>query len=67
VAKPAGAVEWSSDHETGRRAEHLAVVKTTRRERRTDDAATLSGALREAAEPCEGRPEDGDVLVEQFE
>jgi len=51
VAKPVGAVEWSSDHATGRRAEHLAVVETTWRERRTDDAATLSGALREAAKP----------------
>jgi hypothetical protein len=43
------------------------VEKTTWREWRTDVAATPGGALREAVEPWEGRPEDGDVLVEQFE
>jgi hypothetical protein len=65
--KPKGVAGRSSDRTAGRTAEYLAVVKTTRRERRTDVAATPDGTLREAVEPCEGRPEDGDVLVEQLE
>ena len=39
--------------------------KTAWRERRTNDAATTIGALREAREPCEGRPQHGDVRAEQ--
>jgi len=50
AAKPVEAAGRSSDRADGRIAEDLAVVKTTRRERRTDDAATRSGALREARE-----------------
>jgi hypothetical protein len=45
--------------------EHLAAVKTARRERRTDIAATSAGALREARKPCEGRPRRGDARAEQ--
>jgi hypothetical protein len=66
VAKPVGAAGWSSDHAAGRSAEYLVAVKTARRGRRTNVAATSDGALREAAEPCEGRPGDGDILVEQL-
>jgi len=59
--KPAEAAGRSHDRAAGRATEHLAVVKTTRRSRRTDVAATSCGALREAGQPCEGRPRDGDI------
>jgi len=49
--KPAGAVGWSSDHANGRTVKVLEVVKTTRRRRRTNRAATPYGALREAGQP----------------
>lgn len=51
AAKPAGAAVRSSDRVDGRMSEHLVVVETTRRGRRTNDAATTSGALREAGQP----------------
>jgi len=63
--KPAGAAGRSSDRTDGRTAEDLAVVKTTRRRRRTNVASTPNGALREAGQPCEGRPRDGDVPVDR--
>jgi hypothetical protein len=59
--KPVGAAGRSSDRTDGRTAEHLAVVETTWRRRRTKIVATPCGALREAGQPCEGRPQDGDV------
>jgi len=51
VAKPVGAAGRSSDRAAGRSAEYLAVVKTTWRGWRTNDATTPGGALREAREP----------------
>jgi len=51
AAKPVGAAGRSSDRAAGRTAEHLVVVETTRRLRRTNVAATPGGALREAAQP----------------
>jgi hypothetical protein len=54
AAKPVEAAGRSSDRTDGPIAEDLAVVKTTRREWRTDDAATRSGALREARETPRG-------------
>jgi len=45
VTKPVGAVGRSQDRKTGRTAEDLAVVETTRRRRRTNVVATLDGAL----------------------
>jgi hypothetical protein len=54
AVKPVEVAVRSSDRADGRIAEDLAVVKTTRRERRTDDAATRSGALREARETPRG-------------
>jgi hypothetical protein len=65
ATKPVGAAGRSSDRTDGRTAEILVVVQTTRRRRRTNRAATPDGALREAGQPCEGRPRDGDVPVEQ--
>jgi hypothetical protein len=49
--KPVGAAGRSSDRTDGRTAEHLVVVQTTRRMRRTNVAATPDGALREAGQP----------------
>jgi hypothetical protein len=49
--KPAGVAVRSHDRADGRMAEHLVVVETTRRRRRTNDAATPCGALREAGQP----------------
>jgi len=51
AAKPAGAAKRSSDRAAGRTAEHLVVVETTWRVRRTNVAATPDGTLREAAQP----------------
>jgi hypothetical protein len=59
--KPEGAAVRSKVRRAGRTTEGLAVVKTTRRRRRTDSAATSDGALREARQPCEGRPRRGDA------
>jgi len=49
--KPVGAAGRSSDRTDGRTAEFLVVVETTWRRRRTNDAATPDGALREAGQP----------------
>jgi hypothetical protein len=51
ATKPVGAAGRSSDRSDGRTAEYLVVVQTTWRTRRTNDAATLDGALREAGQP----------------
>jgi hypothetical protein len=48
AAKPVEAAGRSSDRTDGRTAESLVVVETTWRKRRTNVAATLVGALREA-------------------
>jgi hypothetical protein len=50
AAKLEEAAARSSDRVDGCTAEHLEVVETTWRERRTNDAATTCGALREARE-----------------
>jgi hypothetical protein len=66
AAKSAGAAGRSSDRSDGRTAEHLAVVQTTWR-----DAVEPMSPLRRTerserrAEPCEGRPGDGDVPAAQ--
>jgi hypothetical protein len=54
AAKPVEAAGRSSDRTDGWTAEHLVVVETTRRERRTNVAATTSGELREARETPRG-------------
>jgi hypothetical protein len=65
AAKPVEAAGRSSDCSDGRATEHLVVVETTWRGWRTNVATTAYGVLREAREPREGRPRDGNVPVEQ--
>jgi hypothetical protein len=51
AAKPVEAAGRSSDRSACRSMEHLAAVETAWRGRRTDDAATSAGALREVRKP----------------
>jgi len=65
AAKPEEAAGRSSDRADGRMAEYLVVVKTTRRERQTNEPLRLPERFERRAKPREGRPRDGDVPVEQ--